>query len=38
MNSEVNTNLDNVEEARTFLKGSDNGGTRLWWDTGSNNF
>lgn len=38
VNSEVNTNLDNVEEARTFLKGSDNGGTRLWWDTGSNNF
>jgi hypothetical protein len=36
--SEKNTNSDNVQEAISFLNGSDTGGTRLWWDTGGNNF
>ncbi|MEL4307468.1 RagB/SusD family nutrient uptake outer membrane protein [Joostella sp. CR20] len=38
VDSEKNTNGANVEEAVSFLKGADNGGTRLWWDTGVNSF
>ncbi|MDD7915771.1 RagB/SusD family nutrient uptake outer membrane protein [Polaribacter ponticola] len=34
--SEVNTNAANVTIAKGFLNGPDTGGTRLWWDTGSN--
>lgn len=36
--SEVNTNNANVTEAINLLGGPDNGGTRLWWDTGGSNF
>ena len=36
--TEKNTNAENVAEAVTFLGGPDTGGTRLWWDTGGNNF
>ncbi|MFT4611886.1 MAG: hypothetical protein ACJA1H_001313 [Glaciecola sp.] len=35
---EVNTNGDNVQTATGYLNGPDNGGTRLWWDTGGSNF
>lgn len=35
---EKNTNGANVETAVGMLKGPDNGGTRLWWDTGVANF
>ncbi|MBU2951814.1 SusD/RagB family nutrient-binding outer membrane lipoprotein [Tamlana agarivorans] len=35
---EKNTNGDNVDAAISTLKGPDNGGTRLWWDTGAPNF
>lgn len=38
VDSEKNTNLENVEEAIGMLNGPDNGGTRLWWDTGAPNF
>jgi len=34
--SEYNTNTDGVQGAITKLGGPDNGGTRLWWDTGHN--
>jgi phosphotransferase system IIB component len=34
--SEYDTNSDGVADAITKLGGPDNGGTRLWWDTGSN--
>ena len=34
--SEYDTNPDGVAGAVTKLGGPDNGGTRLWWDTGSN--
>ena len=36
--SEKNTNTANVNKAVALLKGPDNGGTRLWWDTGNSNF
>jgi hypothetical protein len=36
--NEVNTNGDNVTTATGYLNGPDNGGTRLWWDTGASNF
>jgi hypothetical protein len=35
---EVNTNGANVSTATGYLNGPDNGGTRLWWDTGAPNF
>ncbi len=35
---EVNTNGTNVTTAVGYLDGPDNGGTRLWWDTGLPNF
>ncbi len=34
--SELNTNTANVTTAVGYLNGPDTGGTRLWWDTGSN--
>ncbi len=34
--SEYDTNPDGVQGAITKLGGPDNGGTRLWWDTGNN--
>jgi hypothetical protein len=34
--SEYDTNSDGVAGAITKLGGADNGGTRLWWDTGAN--
>ena len=36
--NEVNTNGENVTVAVGLLGGPDNGGTRLWWDTGLSNF
>jgi hypothetical protein len=36
--NELNTNSANVQTAVGFLNGPDNGGTRLWWDTGGSNF
>lgn len=36
--SEINTNGANVETAVGYLKGDDNGGTRLWWDIDTSNF
>ena len=36
--NELNTNSANVDIAVGFLSGPDNGGTRLWWDTGGSNF
>lgn len=36
--NEKNTNGDNVTEAVSLLGGSDNGGTRLWWDKPGSNF
>ena len=36
--SERNTNGDNVDTAIGYLKGPDNGGTRLWWDIDGSNF
>ena len=38
VDSEYSTNAANVQTAITLLKGPDNGGTRLWWDTGNSNF
>jgi hypothetical protein len=35
---ELNTNSANVQTAVGLLGGPDNGGTRLWWDTGGPNF
>ncbi|MFV9551749.1 RagB/SusD family nutrient uptake outer membrane protein [Algibacter sp. PT7-4] len=36
--SEVNTNGENVATAVSYLNGPDHGGTRLWWDVGGPNF
>jgi hypothetical protein len=36
--NERNTNSANVTNAISLLGGPDNGGTRLWWDTGVPNF
>ena len=36
--NERNSNEAEVIKARDFLKGPDNEGTRLWWDTGGANF
>ncbi len=36
--SEKDVNASNVQAAVGLLKGPDNGGTRLWWDTGEANF
>ncbi len=36
--SERNANPMGVDQAKTLLGGADNGGTRLWWDTGGPNF
>jgi hypothetical protein len=36
--NELNTNAANVNTAVGYLGGPDNGGTRLWWDTGGSNF
>lgn len=36
--NELNTNGTNVDTAVGYLSGPDNGGTRLWWDTGASNF
>ncbi|MFV0564851.1 MAG: RagB/SusD family nutrient uptake outer membrane protein [Flavobacteriaceae bacterium] len=36
--TEVNTNNSNIQKAIEYLGGADNGGTRLWWDTGAANF
>ncbi len=36
--SQRSTNAQGVEQARSLLGGDDNGGTRLWWDTGLPNF
>ena len=36
--SQRSTNPLGVEQARTLLGGPDDGGTRLWWDTGGPNF
>mgnify|MGYP003624156169 CR=1 FL=1 len=36
--NEINTNGANVQTAIGYLNGPDNGGTRLWWDTGLPNF
>ncbi|MDR1202096.1 MAG: SusD/RagB family nutrient-binding outer membrane lipoprotein, partial [Tannerellaceae bacterium] len=33
-----NSNLAEVEKARTMLKGPDHEGTRLWWDVEGGNF
>ena len=38
VDSELSTNPDGVAGAVTLLGGADNGGTRLWWDTGGSNF
>ncbi|WP_103071279.1 RagB/SusD family nutrient uptake outer membrane protein [Aquimarina sediminis] len=36
--TEVNVNTENVKKAIGYLKGPDNGGTRLWWDIHGGNF
>ena len=36
--SEYRGNTEEVNKALGLLKGPDNGGTRLWWDAGKNNF
>lgn len=36
--NELNTNGANVDVAKGFLSGPDNGGTRLWWDIPGSNF
>ncbi len=36
VDSELSTNTPGVANAVTLLGGADNGGTRLWWDTGNN--
>ena len=38
VDSELSTNPDGVAAAVGLLGGPDNGGTRLWWDTGGPNF
>ncbi|WP_242133873.1 RagB/SusD family nutrient uptake outer membrane protein [Aestuariivivens marinum] len=38
VDSELSTNPDGVSAAVSKLGGPDNGGTRLWWDTGGSNF
>ena len=38
VDNQLSTNPTNVEIARGYLNGPDNGGTRLWWDTGGPNF
>ena len=38
VDSEISTNPEGVAAAVTLLGGSDNAGTRLWWDTGASNF
>lgn len=38
VDSELNTNSENVSTAVSYLKGADNGGTRLWWDVEGSNF
>jgi len=38
VDSEKNTNGANVDIAVGYLKGADNGGTRLWWDIEGSNF
>ncbi|WP_027137724.1 RagB/SusD family nutrient uptake outer membrane protein [Gaetbulibacter saemankumensis] len=38
VDSELSTNPEGVQDAVTKLSGPDNGGTRLWWDTGAANF
>ncbi|AUC23494.1 MULTISPECIES: RagB/SusD family nutrient uptake outer membrane protein [Polaribacter] len=38
VDSEISTNSEGVATAVSLLKGSDNAGTRLWWDTGASNF
>ncbi|MDD7884926.1 RagB/SusD family nutrient uptake outer membrane protein [Flavivirga sp. 57AJ16] len=38
VDSELSTNPEGVAAAINLLGGEDNGGTRLWWDTGGPNF
>ncbi len=38
VDSELSTNAAGVADAVTKLGGTDDGGTRLWWDTGGPNF
>lgn len=38
VDSEKSTNAAGVSAATSLLGGADNGGTRLWWDTGASNF
>lgn len=38
VDSEKSTNAAGVTAATSLLGGVDNGGTRLWWDTGASNF
>ncbi len=38
VDSELSTNAQGVAGAVSLLNGPDNGGTRLWWDTGGSNF
>jgi len=38
VDSEKSTNAAGVTTATSLLSGPDNGGTRLWWDTGASNF
>lgn len=38
VDSELSTNAEGVAGAVSKLGGPDNGGTRLWWDTGAPNF
>ncbi|MCL7753497.1 RagB/SusD family nutrient uptake outer membrane protein [Polaribacter sp. Z022] len=38
VDSEKSTNAEGVANATSLLGGADNGGTRLWWDTGAPNF
>jgi len=38
VDSEKNTNAENVTKAVQLLSGPDNGGTRLWWDKAGSNF
>ena len=38
VDSELSTNPEGVAGAVSALSGPDNGGTRLWWDTGGPNF
>ena len=38
VDSELSTNAEGVAGAVSLLGGADNGGTRLWWDTGGPNF